>query len=595
MSKGRQSTLGQRIKVEWKRNGFYGIVRKTMRRVKGEPAEVALPEWNVLTHKEIEVQKSKEFTQKHRFSILVPLYNTPIHFLKEMVDSVASQTYSEWELCLADGSDEEHGEVGDWCRAYTQKDSRVKYRKLEENRGISDNTNACMDMATGDFIALFDHDDLLTPDALYEAMEVLEKNWKVDVIYTDEDKINSDSTVYSEPHFKSDFNIDLLRSNNYICHFFMVRKEIVDKVGGLRTLYNGSQDYDFIFRCVEQARVVYHIPKVLYHWRMHENSTAANPESKMYCYDAGKRAIESHLERMGVEAKVSMTDYLGFYRVKYPVKGEPLVSIIIPNKDEATTLNICLHSILEKTTYKNYEIIIVENNSTNPDTFAYYDTLEKYKNIKVVEWLDNFNYPKINHYGISHSKGEYLIFLNNDTEILTSDWIEELLGNCQRPEVGITGAKLYYPDDKIQHAGVIVGLGGVAGHAFSCHDRKDPGYFARAIVQQDLSAVTAACFMVSRKIYDEVGGMEIQLQVAFNDVDFCLKVRDKGYLVVYNPNVELYHYESKSRGFEDTPRKHARFEREVNFMKARWEKVLSKGDPYYNPNLTLVRGDFSPK
>lgn len=595
MGEIRQGTLRQRIKVEWQRNGFYGIGRKILRRIKGEPPEPPIPAWNVLTYKEKKVQKQTVFSKQYRFSILVPLYNTPLHFLKEMVESVAEQTYGEWELCLADGSDEGYQEVGDWCRAYAAKESRVRYRKLEENKGISENTNACMEMATGDFIALFDHDDLLTPDALFEAMRVLERNTQIDVIYTDEDKINEDSTVYSEPHFKSDFNLDLLRSNNYICHFFIVKRGIVEKVGGLRTEYNGSQDYDFIFRCVEQAQAVYHIPKVLYHWRMHSASTAANPESKMYCYDAGKRAIEAHLKRMHVEGEVFMTEHLGFYRVKYPVKGEPLISIIIPNKDEASTLDVCLRSIHERSTYKNYEIIVVENNSTNPDTFAYYDTLKKYPNLRIVEWLDAFHYPKINHFGISFAKGEYLILLNNDTEIITPDWMEELLSHCQRAEVGITGSKLYYPDDKIQHAGVIIGLGGIAGHAFSCQDRKDPGYFARAILQQDLSAVTAACFMVSRKVYEEVGGMEEQLQVAFNDVDFCLKVRDRGYLVVYNPNVELYHYESKSRGLEDTPRKHARFEREVNFMKARWGKVLEKGDPYYNPNLTLVRGDFSPK
>lgn len=595
MGEIRQSTLRQRVKVEWKRNGAYGIARKILRRIKGEPSEPPVPAWNVLTYKEKKEQKQMTFSQRHVFSILVPLYNTPLSFLKEMVASVAEQTYGGWELCLADGSDEAHHEVEDWCRNYAAQDSRVKYCKLEENKGISENTNACIKMASGDFIALFDHDDLLTPDALFEAMRVLERNTQIDVIYTDEDKINADSTIYSEPHFKPDFNLDLLRSNNYICHFFIVRKVLVDKVGGLRTEYNGSQDYDFIFRCVEQARAIYHIPKVLYHWRMHSASTAANPESKMYCYDAGKRAIEAHLKRMRVEGEVVMTEHLGFYRVKYPVKGNPLISIIIPNKDEASTLDVCLRSIRERSTYKNYEIIVVENNSTNPDTFAYYDTLKKYQNLKIVEWLDMFHYPKINNFGISFAKGEYLILLNNDTEILTPNWIEELLSHCQRPEVGITGSKLYYPDDKIQHAGVIIGLGGIAGHAFSCQSRKDPGYFARAIVQQDLSAVTAACFMVSRAIYEEVGGMEEQLQVAFNDVDFCLKVRDKGYLVVYNPNVELYHYESKSRGLEDTPRKHARFEREVNFMKARWEKVLEKGDPYYNPNLTLVRGDFSPK
>ena len=586
-----------------------------------------------LPSKEELLRQSRErFEEEVVISILVPLYNTPLFFLREMVQSVLEQSYSGWELCLADGSDGEHAEVGNWCQEIAKKDKRVKYQKLEENRGISENTNVCIQMASGDYLALFDHDDLLTPDALYEVRKAIQDR-QADVVYTDEDKVNGDSTVYAEPHFKSDFNLDLLRANNYICHFFVVKKEIAERVGGLRTEYNGSQDYDFIFRCVEQTSRIVHIPRVLYHWRMHENSTAANQQSKLYCYTAGQRAITSHLERCKVKGEVLMQEHLGFYRVNYLVQGEPLVSILIPNKDEKETLKGCIDSIFRKSSYRNFEIIVIENNSVEAETFAYYSELQKncfYQEeihkkgeekaaggnavqedqitdrrekggssergkVRVVEWNGEFNFSKINNYGVSFANGEYLLFLNNDMEVISEDWIERMIANCQRNEVGVVGAKLYYPDRTIQHAGVIIGLGGIAGHAFSRQLGTEPGYFARAVCQQDLSAVTAACMMTARTDFDFVGGFDEELRVAFNDVDFCLKVRHFcKKLVVFDPNVELFHYESKSRGAEDTPQKQKRFHQEIIRFAEKWEEDL-KGDPYYNPNLTLTAGDFSLK
>lgn len=577
-------------------------IRSTFRRIKelyGGTKNELSEENFVLSDKIIKEQKNRVFEKSPKISILVPLYNTPDVFLKEMIESVQNQTYANWELCLADGSDDEHSKVGKLCDRYCRDDSRIVYKKLTENKGISDNTNECIKMATGDYIGLFDHDDLLTQDALFEVVNRINEKENVDVVYTDEDKLlynaKDKSAKYVEPHCKSDFNLDLLRTNNYICHFFVVKKNIVDKVGGFRKAYDGSQDFDFIFRCVEQAKNVEHVAKILYHWRIHANSTAANPQSKMYCYEAGKHAIESHLERMGIEATVEMTEHLGFYRVKYPVKGRPLVSIIIPNKDEKDTLDKCIQSILQKTTYENYEIIIVENNSKTKEIFDYYNKVADNKKIKIEYWKDEFNFSKINNFGVEKSNGEYILLLNNDVEIISDNWIEEMLSNCQRREVGITGAKLIYPDNTVQHAGVIIGLGGIAGHAFVGLDANHPGYFGRAFVQQNVSAVTAACFMISREIYNEVDGLEDTLKVAFNDVDFCLKVRKAGYLIVMNPNVKLYHYESKSRGAEDTPEKKARFESEVKYMADKWVDILKSGDPYYNRNLTLVRGDFSLK
>lgn len=537
------------------------------------------------TEEELRAQRNEKFPYMPKISIVVPLFRTPENFLREMIDSVVNQTYENWELCLANG-DPADETVKRVLAEYIAKEPRIRVKDLQENYGISGNSNEAFSMATGEFVGLLDHDDLLDITVCYEAVKRLNEDEQIDALYTDEDKINMDGSHYFEPHFKPDFNIDLLRGNNYICHFFLVRRTLLDEVGGFRSAYDGSQDYDLILRCTEQARQICHIPKALYHWRMHEASTAQNPESKMYCFDAGKRAIEAHLQRAGVKGTVSFTENLGFYRVQYPVQGQPLVSVIIPNKDEKETLETCIRSILEKTTYSNYEIIIVENNSESEAVFSYYKELEKDSRIRVVTYENDgtFNYSALNNFGVTHAKGEYLLLLNNDTEVITPDWIEELLGHCQREDVGIVGAKLYYPDDTIQHAGVIIGRGGLAGHAMVGLPRTDIGYFRKASMQADMSAVTAACMMVKRSVYEEVNGFDEQIAVAFNDVDFCIRVGRRGHLVVYDPYVELYHYESKSRKTEDTPEKQARFASEVALVSERLSDMLPDKDPCYNPN-----------
>ena len=536
-------------------------------------------------------QKHTLWEEPIKISIAVPVYKTPEVFLRQMIDSVRRQSYPYWELCIADGSESDMA-AEQIILEYQKKDKRIRYQKLEKNRGIAQNTNAAIQMATGEYLALLDHDDLLEPDALFEIAKKIRKK-RADIIYTDEDKISGDGKEYFQPHFKPEFNLDLLRSNNYICHFFVVKRTIAERAGYFREEFDGAQDYDFIFRCVENSKKIVRIPKILYHWRTHRQSTADNPESKLYAFEAGKRAIEDHLKRAGENAEVSHTKDYGFYRVRYQVKGNPLVSIIIPNKDQISTLKKCLESIWKISTYKNIEILIVENNSEKRETFEYYKKIDGIKNVRVLYWKEEFNYSKINNFGISHAKGEYIICLNNDMEVISPDWIEELLSHCQRKEVGIVGARLYYPDHTIQHAGVVIGMGGVAGSMFVGMDGRRTGYLHKAGIQQDLSAVTAACMMVKKHVFLEVDGFEETLAVAFNDVDFCLKVREKGYLVVYNHYVELYHDESKTRGAEDTKEKVRRFQNEIQYMKKRWMNVLKKGDPYYNPNLSLKKWDYS--
>ena len=425
-------------------------------------------------------------------------------------------------------------------------------------------------------------------------MKALNEDPDTDMLYSDEDKVSMDLRVYFDAHLKPDFNLDLLRSNNYICHFFVARKELLDELGGFLPDYDGAQDYDLILRCSERARKICHIPRILYHWRTHQFSTSENPESKMYCYTSGKLALEAHLKRMGLNADVSLIgDHLGYYRVKYRVTGKPKISILIPNKDQPDTLKACVDSIREKSTYGNYEIIIIENNSTGTEIFSLYEELKLDPRIRVAVWERDFNYPAINNFGASLAQGEFLLLLNNDTRVITPDWMEELLGTCQRPDVGIVGAKLYYPDDTIQHAGVVMKLAGVCGHVFCGMDRSEPGRFARAVVQQDYSAVTAACMMVKKSVYESAGGMDEAFAVAYNDVDFCLRVRGMGLLVVFTPFAELYHDESKTRGYEDNPEKQKRFTEEKKRLLGRYQEYLEKGDPCYNPNLTLTAPDFS--
>lgn len=541
---------------------------------------------------ELQKQRERIFSDMPLISILVPVYNTPDEFLKQMIQSVRKQTYSNWELCIANANPSNE-QVSAILEIAERKDKRIQVVCVPENEGIAQNTNAALQIARGEYVGLLDHDDLLTPDALYEVVKALNEYGRPEVLYSDEDKVSTDLSEHFQPHMKPDFNKDLLRSNNYITHFFVASKNLMERAGGFDGAYNGAQDYDLILRCTEQAKGIVHIPRILYHWRIHRASTADNPASKTYAFDAGKRAIEAHLKRCGETGKVGHTKDPGFYKVKYPVQGKPLVSIIIPNKDQVEALSQCLESI-KKSSYPNYEIIIVENNSKDKETFAYYQKIQS-ERIRVVVWEGEFNYSGINNYGVKYAKGDYLILLNNDIEVIAKDWMEEMLGNCQRKDVGVVGAKLYYPDHTIQHAGIVIGIGGVAGAVFTGMPGAYSGYFHKASIQQDLSAVTAACMMVKRSVYEELGGLEEKLKVAFNDVDFCLRAREKGYLVVYNPAVELYHYESKSRGTEDSKEKVRRFQNEIEYMRKHWLKLLKDGDPMYNPNLTLTKWDYTLK
>lgn len=547
---------------------------------------------NQITREELDEQRKAQFSYQPKFSIVVPLFQTKEIYLRALVESVENQTYGNWELCLADGSGAD-SPLEKIVAEYQKKGLNICYQILEENKGISENTNAAIQMATGEYIVLADHDDIIAENALYECAKAVNLDKNIDVLYSDEDKIDMTGKKYFDPNFKPDLNMDLLCSMNYICHLFVVKKSVIDKVGMLRSEFDGAQDHDFILRCVEAAGKVYHIPKVLYHWRCHINSTAANPESKLYAFEAGRKAVEEHYKRVGVPAKVEHSSFYGMFRTRYCWQEQPLISIIIPNKDHVEDLKKCLDSIEQKSVYRNFEFVIVENNSTEEETFQYYKELEQRENVRVVYYKGGFNFSKINNYGATYAKGEYLLLLNNDTEIINPECLEELLGYCMREEVGIVGAKLCYEDDTIQHAGVVIGFGGMAGHAFIESSRYDTGYMGRIMCAQDYSAVTAACMMTKKSVFDAVGGLTEELEVAFNDIDYCLKVRELGKLVVYNPYAELYHYESKSRGMEDTPEKVERFNSEVAKFCERWEEILRKGDPYYNPNLTLDKADFS--
>ena len=536
-------------------------------------------------------QKHSAFAQKPLISIVIPLYCTPLPYLKELLESVRRQSYENWQLCLADGSPDDKAK--EFIEKHYGREKRIVYRKLEENGGISVNTNEAVALAAGEYLMLCDHDDTLEPDALYEIVKAI-NDTGADVLYTDEDKVSMDGRHYFDPNFKPDFNLFRLRENNYICHIFVVKKSLTDETGLLRSEFDGAQDFDFILRCCEKAQKITHIPKVLYHWRCHMDSTAADPSSKAYAYEAGRKAVREHYQRLGIDAKVEMTERPGWYRSHVKVQGNPLISVIIPNKDHTDDLELCLFSMTRKSTYRNYEILIVENNSEKEETFEYYRKLpDRYPKARVLTWEKEFNYSAINNFAAKEAKGEYLLFLNNDVEILTPDWMEEMLQNCQQENVAAVGAKLYYPDDTIQHAGVVLGLGGIAGHIMCRASKEDPGYFGRMISVQEISAVTAACMMVKKSDFDAVGGLDETVQVAFNDIDLCMKFRAAGKKIIFTPYAELYHYESKSRGLEDTPEKQFRFDKEVKRFQEKWAQQLEMEDPYYSPNLSVTEGDCS--
>ena len=586
------------------------------------------------TPEQAAVQRETKFERMVKISILVPLWNTPAKFLREMLDSVMNQTYPNWELCLADGSDEEHSYVGEICEEYRgQSDGRILYRKLAKNEGIAGNTNRCYEMSTGEYIGLFDHDDILHPCVLFEYVKAINEQG-ADYLYCDETTFKSGNiNKMLTMHFKPDYAPDNLRANNYICHFSVFSRELLDGTELFRPNFDGSQDHDMILRLTDRAKKVVHVPKLMYYWRSHAGSVAAGIEAKPYAVKAAVGAISDHLRTHGMEhfTITSTRACETIFRIRYQIIGDPKITIVIPNKDHAEDLRRCVSSILEKSTYDNYEILIVENNSETEEIREYYSSLLGYdyacaaagegtetagmpkKEIKscrpkdggclrsrdgraaIITYRGQFNYSAVNNLGERYASGDYILLLNNDTEVITSNWLEELLMYAQREDVGAVGAKLYYPDMTIQHAGVVIGLGAhrTAGHTHYKVPKQNLGYMGRLCFAQDVSAVTGACLLVKKRLFEEVGGLDEEFAVSLNDVDLCLKLREKGLLNVWTPFAELYHYESVSRGLDDQGERAERYDRESERFRKKWKEALEAGDPYYNPNFSLDRSDFS--
>lgn len=581
--------------------GIKGVLRKLDYKRREEKALKKLGTSSFPDEREAARQREETFGRMVRFSILVPVYNTPPDFLREMIDSVICQTYGNWQLCLADGSDEAHEAVGKQCLAYAEKDSRIRYRKLAENRGIAANTNECLQMAAGEYIGLLDHDDILHPCALYEYVRAINEQ-DADYLYCDEAVFqdgNLNRIVNS--HFKPDYAPDNLRANNYICHFSVFSRKLLEGTELFRTRFDGSQDHDMILRLTDRARKVVHIPRLLYYWRRHTESVSSGIEAKPYAVEGARGAVAEHLRAHGFEnfEIESTRAFATIFRIRYQIIGNPKITLVIANKDHAEDLRRCVSSILEKSTYTNYEIVIVENNSATEAVFDLYKNLQETGagRIRVVTFEGAFNYSAVNNLGVRHAEGEYVLLLNNDTQVITPGWMEEMLMYAQRDDVGAVGAKLYYGDGTIQHGGVVIGLGAhrTAGHVHYKMPRLSLGYMGRLCYAQDMTAVTGACLMVKKSLYWQVGGLEEAFAVSLNDVDFCLKLRRAGYLNVFTPFAQLYHYESRSRGLDESGKSAERYEREAALFREKWKKELQAGDPYFNPNFSLDRSDFSLK
>ncbi|MGN8817742.1 glycosyltransferase family 2 protein [Oribacterium sp. HCP28S3_H8] len=633
------------VEVSWeylKEHGFGALWKKGIHKIQGIQEDYEYSEWwkaTKTTDEELARQRETagDFAVKPKFSIVIPVYKTPERFLRRMLESIQQQTYGNFEVCLVDATEyqglkwmrEDGKRPKDVLTEFAAADPRFIWKPLNRNLGISENTNAAIRMADGDYIVLADHDDELTPDALYECTKAINEHPGLKVIYSDEDKIDFESAYLFEPHFKTDYNPDLLRSVNYICHLFVAERKLMDEIAEInqegekiyeRSTYDGAQDYDLILRCCERADAIsreevkahglskedqqrlkdgvftstniYHVRKVLYHWRSHQLSTASNPEAKLYAFDAGKKAIYDHCKRVGLPIR-TVEDGItyGIYHTIYDNEN-PLISVIIPNKDHTEDLDKAIRSLL-KGNYQNLEFIVVENNSTKPETWEYYDKIQKeLPCVKVVKWAEGFNFSAINNFGVQYAKGDYYLFLNNDIEMIAPDSISEMIGYVQREDVGVCGARLLYPDGTIQHAGVVMGFGGMAGHCFIGIHNDENTYMHRAKCIQDYSAVTAACMLVRKDVFTEVHGFTEEYAVAFNDIDFCMKVRAANKKVVYNPYAEFYHYESKSRGAEDTPEKVKRFNAETERLARNWTRIIKEGDPYYHPALTLRKSNF---
>lgn len=527
-------------------------------------------------------------------SVVVPVFNTPLRFFDEMVQSVQRQTYDHWQLVLVDASDDAHGEVSRRAQQYAAKDSRITYQKIE-NQGIAANTTAGFAAAAGEYLALLDHDDVLYPNALFECVQTIQKTG-ADFVYSDEIVLSADLKQLGGYHFKPDFAPDYLRGVNFITHLAVFSRPLLDAAGAYESKeFDGAQDHDLILRLTEKAQKIEHIKQVLYIWRGHAGSTAAGMEAKPYAIAAGERAIDAQLQRLGLPGQaMAVPDAPGAFQVRYELTGHPLISVLIPNKDHTDDLEKCLHSLYAKTTYENFEVLVIENNSTDPATEEYYRRLpQRYDRARVVRYKGGFNFSRINNFGRKYASGSYLLLLNNDIEVINGDWLTQMVGECSQPGVGICGAMLYYPDDTIQHAGIITGLGGYAGHSHKYHKRGGSGYMFRLATVQDFSAVTAACLLVRTAVFDQVHGLDETLTVAYNDVDFCLRVRDAGWRIVWTPYAELYHHESKSRGSDEKdPAKKARFDAEHDRLYEVHGRENILHDPYYNPSLSLDYEDF---
>ena len=545
----------------------------------------------------LQAQRQNPLADAPVISICVPLYNTPPHFLSQLLDSVLQQTSDRWELCLADASDPAHQPQvkAQVDQAMAIAGQKIRYMQVQ-NLGISANTNAAASMATGDYLALADHDDILAPHAVYTMQQAIMATG-AQFLYSDEALFTHSIKKPLVGHFKPDYAPEYLLCCNYICHLAVFRRQQFEQLGGLRPECDGSQDHDLFLRLLEnlpQEQIV-HVPQVLYYWRMHGGSTSGGVEAKPYVAKAAQKAIQDHLTRTGQQGQVAPGLYPSTYKVEWAIQGQPLVSILIPNKDHVQDLEQCLQSVYKKNTWQHFEVIVIENNSTNPDTFAYYEKAKQtYPNLQVVQWEGPFNYSAINNFGRSFAKGEYVLLLNNDVEVINPEWLTQMLMQASRPGVAICGAMLYYPDDTVQHAGIITGLGGYAGHSHKYRPAASGGYMFRMGTVQDFSAVTAACLLVRSQVYDAVGGLDEVYTVAFNDVDFCLRVRQAGWRIVWTPYAKLYHYESKSRGSDEKDQaKKARFAQEQARLYQRFGREQLIRDPYYNPCLTLDREDFS--
>lgn len=543
-------------------------------------------------------ERETVFPRMPKISILVPLWNNEPEFQKEMLDSVMNQTYQNWELCLADGSDDAHSYMGEISKEYAARSNgRIVYKKLEKNEGISGNTNACLAMATGEFIGLLDQDDILHPSTLYEYVKAINEK-DADYIYCDETTFKSGNIDHMlTMHFKPDYAPDNLRANNYICHFSVFKRDLLQGTELFRSQFDGSQDHDMILRLTDAAQNVVHVPKLLYYWRCHATSVASNIEAKPYAIEAARGAVAENLRSHGFK-NFQITSTRAFetiFKIRYQIIGSPRISIVIPNKDHVEDLKRCISSIEEKSTYDNYEIVVVENNSETKEIKDYYELLKDDPRVKVVTYTGSFNYSAINNFGVKETTGEYILLLNNDTQVITVNWMEEMLMYAQREDVGAVGAKLYYGDKTIQHAGVVIGLGAhrTAGHTHYKQHRENLGYMGRLCYAQDVTAVTGACLLVKKSLFEKVGGLDESFAISLNDVDFCLKLRKLGLLNVFTPFAELYHFESISRGLDDQGEKAERYNRESAHFRDKWKKELQQGDPYYNLNFSLDRSDFS--